>query len=136
MPESESSVGQRIQRYRQQKGISLNQLSKTTGVSKGYLWALEQDSSTDKRPSGETLYAIAETLGVTMSELLGKRLLTEPPDDVPDELREFAKEDGLAEREVRMLAAIQFRGERPRTKRRWRHIYESIQTSERLDEPG
>ena len=130
--ETGGSIGDRIHRYRREAGLSLNQLATQAQVSKGYLWSLENEP--DKRPSAETLYAVAKALGVTMSTLLGRRLLTEQPTDVPDSLRRFADERGLPEKDVLMLAGIEFRGVRPQTRERWEHIYNAIRISQALDE--
>ena len=130
--ETEETFGDRIRKYRDDAGLSLNQLASSAGVSKGYLWSLENEP--DKRPSAETLYAIAEALGVTMSSLLGRRLLTKQPTDIPDSLREFAEEKGLPETDVQMLVGIEFRGVRPQTRERWEHIYNAIRMSKALDE--
>lgn len=116
--------------------MSLNQLAERSGVSKGYLSALENEEHGDRRPSGETLYAIAEALGVTMSDLMGRRLLTEGDADIPPSLKEFAEEAGLPQRDIAMLAAIEFRGERPKSKERWSYIYNAIRTSADLDRPS
>ena len=130
--EPADSIGDRIRRYRGEAGLSLSQLAASAAVSKGYLWSLENEP--DKRPSAETLYAIAEALGVTMSTLLGRRLLATQPTDVPESLREFAEAKGLPESDVRMLAGIEFRGARPQTRERWEHIYNAIRLSRTLDE--
>ncbi len=130
--ETEESIGDRIYKYRHEAGLSLNQLATSAKVSKGYLWSLENEP--DKRPSAETLYAIAEALGVTMSTLLGRRLLTEQPTDIPESLREFANEKGLPIKDVRMLAGIEFRGVRPQSRERWEHIYNAIRMSRELDD--
>src|SRR5680860_911675 len=105
--------------------MSLSALAAKTEISKSYIWSLENDASAS-RPSGETLYKIASALGVTMSALLGRELLTDPPQDVPPGLAELAEEHGLPESDIRMLAAIQFRGDRPQTKERWAYIYNAI----------
>lgn len=112
--------------------MSLSQLATSSGISKGYLWTLENEPE-DKRPSAETLYAVAEALGVTMSELLGRQLLATTPDDVPESLRLFAKERELTASDVRMLAGIQFRGARPQSSERWQYIYDAIRMSRSLD---
>lgn len=127
-------IGARIRRFRDDSGLSLSALAAKAGVSKGYLHRLEGDS-TDARPSGKTLYALAEALGVTMSDLLGRKLLGPAQADVPAALRQFAEDEGLPEADVLMLAAIEFRGEAPRTKERWRYIYNAIETSRGLDRP-
>ncbi len=66
---------------------------------------------------------------------MGRALLAAPAGDIPDSLREFAEEAGLPEADVQMLASIQFRGEQPRTKERWRYIHTAISTSAAIDEP-
>lgn len=114
--------------------MSLNALAAATTISKSYLWSLENDP-TASRPSGDTLYKIARALGVTMSALLGQQLLTETNTDVPQGLQELADELQLPESDVRMLATIQFRGDRPQTKERWRYIYNAIRTSKDIDKP-
>lgn len=106
-------------------------------MSKGYLSTLENNDDTgtqSRRPSAETLYAIAKVLGVTISDLLGRKLLTTPNNEIPESLRQFAREEDLPEADVVMLAAIKFRGEAPRTVDRWRYIYTAIRTSESIDE--
>ena len=134
MPElARPSVGANIRAYRGEVGMSLNQLAERSGISKGYLSALENEEHGPRRPSGETLYAIAEALGVTMSDLMGRRLLTEGDAKIPPSLKEFAEEAGLPQRDVAMLAAIEFRGEHPKTKERWSYIYNAIRTSGDLD---
>lgn len=35
-----------------------------------------------------------------------------------------------------MLATIQFPGDRPQTKERWRYIYNAIRTSKDIDKPS
>jgi transcriptional regulator with XRE-family HTH domain len=127
-----SPVGQRIRKYRGDRGLSLGELAEKARVSKSYLWSLENDP-TASRPSGDTLYAIAEALGVTMSDLLGRKLLVDAPDKIPKSLKEFAAEARLPEADVRMLATIRFRGQQPQTKERWEYIYRAIRMSESID---
>jgi transcriptional regulator with XRE-family HTH domain len=132
-PEKQSVIGVNIRAYREEVGMSLNQLAERSGISKGYLSALENEEHATRRPSGETLYSVAEALGVTMSDLMGRKLLTEGPGEIPASLKEFAEEAGLPQRDVAMLAAIEFRGEPPRTRERWSYIYNAIRTSADLD---
>jgi transcriptional regulator with XRE-family HTH domain len=125
-------IGARIRSFRDERRLSLSRLAEEAGVSKGYLWSLENKPDS-RRPSAETLYAIASALGVTMADLMGRRLLSADDGEVPPSLREFAEEAGLPEADVDMLATIQFRGDRPQTKERWRYIYTAIRTSADLD---
>jgi transcriptional regulator with XRE-family HTH domain len=127
-----AGIGDQIRRFREESGLNLSQLAAEAGVSKGYLWNLENDQDA-RRPSADTLYSIAKALGVTMSDLMGRRLLPAATPRVPESLHEFADEEGLPEADLYMLASIQFRGEQPRTKERWRYIYTAITTSRAID---
>ena len=131
-PARKEQVGDRIRRYREQKGLKLTELATASNVSKGYLSNLEANPD-HKQPSGKTLYAIAKALGVTMSDLLGEKLIVSPTQKVSASLHEFAAEAQLPEADVQMLASIQFRGEQPKSKERWRHIYDAIRMSRQLD---
>lgn len=128
------AIGARIRRYREDKDLSLSQLAKDSGISKGYLWTLE-NGDTQSRPSANTLYAIAEALGVMMSDLAGRTLTYDAGDQsIPDSLLEFAEGRDLPEADIQMLASVQFRGERPSSVQRWEYIYNAIRHSEPMDE--
>lgn len=131
-PHDGVSIGERIRRYRSDVGLNLSQLAAAAGVSKGYLWSLENEPM-DRRPSAETLYGIAKALGVTMSDLMGRKLLAGTLLEIPDSLTQFANADGLPEADVHMLASISFRGEQPQTPERWRYIYQAIRGSASID---
>lgn len=61
------NIGSKIRRLRQSRGISLNDLSKLSGVSKGALSKLESGSSS---PRVDTLDAIATALRLPVGDLL------------------------------------------------------------------
>ena len=66
------------------------------------------------RPSGETLYAIAEALGVTMSDLLA---VDSSPISIRRPRRRCLSSPMTNFRaDVRTLASIRFRGDQPKTK--------------------
>ena len=65
----EAEIGKRIKAFRTQKRITLEQLAKQTGFTKGYLSKVE---TSKKSPPVSTLGIIARTLGVTISALLGE----------------------------------------------------------------
>lgn len=117
---------------REEQGISLSSLAAQSGVSKGYISTLE-NATEPKRPSGKTLYSLAEALGVTVAALLGHELVADPVGDLPPGLQEFATSAKLPSGDVKMLASIQFRGERPQTAERWGFIYNAIRGSRDLD---
>lgn len=128
-----SEFGRRLRSFRDDRGLSLSALAHQTGLSKGYLSSLETQHE-PRRPSAEVLYTIAQTLGVTMSDLMGRKLLAAAASQVPPSLEVYAAEDNLTEADIAMLASIQFRGEQPKTPARWRYIYQSIRGSTQLDE--
>ncbi len=127
------TVGDRIRRYRTDKGWNLTRLATETRLSKSYLSELEAISDATKRPSGQTLYGIATALGVTIADLLGERLAIKPTSKRPVSLLKFARDRHLPEADIEMLASIRFRGESPRTPERWAFIYDSIRNSRAMD---
>jgi hypothetical protein len=82
----------------------------------------------------DALHALAKALGVTIADLLGERLTASAEPGIDPALRELAEQDGLSQADVAMLASIEWRGEPPRTVRRWRHIYDAIVSSRSLDD--
>jgi transcriptional regulator with XRE-family HTH domain len=125
------ALGDRVKAYRIESGLSLSGLAAKANLSKSFVFAIEAGDA--PRPSGKTLYAIAEALGVTMSDLLGRKLLSETPGEQPPSLLEFAQEHRLPAADVTMLASIKFRGGQPQTKERWAHIYSAIRQTEWMD---
>jgi transcriptional regulator with XRE-family HTH domain len=136
LTESVETLGQRIRRFRADAGLTPSELAERASVSKSYISSLESDTEPERKPSAEILYKLARSLGVAMSDLLGKTPLLAPRNERTPELLDFAAEYRLPEADIDMLASIQFRGERPRTVDRWRFIYEAIKHSEGLDRPS
>jgi hypothetical protein len=58
---------------------------------------------------------------------------TPPATGIPDSLREFAEDRKLIEADIEMLSNIRFRGEPPRSARRWAMIYDAIRMSRSID---
>lgn len=131
---SDNGVGDRLKGYRKGLGMSQADLARKAKVSAAYISELE--SGLGKRPSGEILLRLGDALEVTIAELLGQDIRPgdgDPP--VPDtSLLEFAKERKLPRSDVAMLASIRFRGDPPRTSRRWAMIFDTIVASRTLDE--
>jgi transcriptional regulator with XRE-family HTH domain len=121
-------IGQQIKRRREESGRSLSQLADDAGISKGYLWKLEQGKA-EVRPSADTLYKIARALGTSMSSLIGKSVLVETPGNLPPALIEFADSEELGERDRAMLAQINFRGKQPERAEDWAFIWNAIKRS-------
>ncbi len=97
-------------------------------MAKSYLSNLE-NSKHEVRPSGRTLYQIAEALGTTMSDLMGTRILVEPTKSRPPSLLAFAKTAQLTDRDVEMLAGINFRGHQPSDEESWAFVWRVIRMS-------
>ena len=119
-----------MKQLRGEQGLSLSELARLSGVSKGYLSQVERLNET--RPSASTLFALAKALGTSVAALLGEREGDDAEGqqtDIPDSLRQFAEEARLPPAEVRMLAAIRYRGSAPSGKDDWRYLYESIRRS-------
>lgn len=125
-------LGERIRRYRSQKRMTQANLAKAAHMSAAYLSELEGGAG--KRPSGRVLLGLSEALGVTIADLLGRDIRPAEKDELPPGLAEFAGERGLPDADVEMLASIRFRGDPPRTRRRWAMIYDTIRTSAGLDD--
>lgn len=56
-------LGEKLSELRKNKGLTLEKLAEAAGMSKSYVWELENRDS--QRPSAEKLTALADVLGVT-----------------------------------------------------------------------
>lgn len=126
-----STIGERITRLRTDKSLSLGELANRAAVSKSYLSTVER--GTGSRPGASVLHRIAQALGVTLADLIGRQIVADPVLVIPPALRDLARERRLPPRDVEMLAGISFRGDAPQTKERWIFIYEAIKNSAAMD---
>ncbi len=126
-----SRLAVNLRKYRADKEMTQTAVARSSGVSNTYLSELE--SGAGRRPSGDVLLRLADALGVTIADLLDRSITPAAVNALPDGLAEFAALQGLPEADVQMLASIRFRGEPPRTPRRWQHIYDAIRMSRPLD---
>jgi len=132
--QTDEGLGERLRRFRTDKGLSQAELARAAQLSPAYLSELEGGAG--KRPSGRVLLALGDALGVTIADLLGRRIAPESEPALPPSLVEFAKRRGIPDGDVKMLASIRFRGDPLRSERRWEMIYDTIRTSRGLDEEG
>lgn len=65
------AVGQRVRSARTARGLSVGALARAAGIGKGSLSELENGA---RNPNLSTLYALANSLGLPVSHLLGERL--------------------------------------------------------------
>lgn len=123
-------IGTNVKKYREMRSLTLPDLALRAGVSKAFLWEIESGNS--KRPGAETLFRIAEALGVTIAHLMGKApeadgaAWIEP--EINDGLRAFINErkrqgQPLDADEVESLSFVQLKGGRPQTKEQWAVVY-------------
>jgi len=67
MEEMRRNLGQQLKKLRQQRGMSLDEISKLTDVSKGQLAQMEKGES---NPTVSTIWKIADGLKISFSSLL------------------------------------------------------------------
>lgn len=128
-----SALAENLKRLRTDKRLSQAAVCRQAEVSPAYLSELE--SGQGSRPSGQVLMRLANVLGVTIAELLGESVRPGTSVAQPDpSLLEFARDRKLPGSDVEMLSGIRFRGDPPRTTRRWAMIYDTIVSSQMLDE--
>jgi transcriptional regulator with XRE-family HTH domain len=114
-------IGSRITDRRIAVGMSLSELARRAGISKGYLSRLESGGA--QRPGFEVIARLAAALGTTPAEL------ATPPDapiGTDFTLLEFALKHDLPAEDLEMLAHVRYRGRTPRTERDWWFLYEAI----------
>lgn len=128
------SIGDRIKEERTSKGLSLDKLSKLSGVSKTYLAELEKEQKAN--PSAEVLVRIATALNVSLPYLIeGEKQedISEKP--IPKTLREFALEKNLTLSQIIQLMqtenlGIAHRGKRVEgdqlSKEAWEKLYNAL----------
>lgn len=61
-------LGEKLHELRKQKKLTLDKLAELSGLSKSYIWELENRES--QRPSAEKLTALADVLGVAPTYFL------------------------------------------------------------------
>ena len=134
MPQLDT-VGQRINHIRSERGLTLEKLANLSGLSKSFVWEVEQDRS---GISGRRLLQVANVLGASLDYLLrGAPVPKEyelQPIEVPHNLGDLAQELGLGYRQTMMLLEIERsivarRGGGPqgtRSKDEWRSLYDAV----------
>jgi transcriptional regulator with XRE-family HTH domain len=134
------SLAERIRKAREKAEMTLDQLAKAAGVSKTYVWELEQDTDGTKKPSAELLLKIANALSITLADLMG--LPSVKADnrtvELSESLQEFAErmrklKTPLTEVEIRDLATTRFRGGQPKTADDWHDLYRVLKRSVKAD---
>ena len=126
MPEN-TSISQKLKELRQERGISVRELSERSGLSQPYIWQIESERR--KNPSASKLKQLAEALGVGIEDFLGQPADLSDVDlnDLPKSLQQFVDKRGTAlklrKEDVTMLRHISYRGRRPEKVEDWELIF-------------
>lgn len=98
-------LGEKIQRLRKEKKLTLEQLAEKSESSKSYIWELENKAP--PRPSADKLSKIASQLGVTMEYLLDQEQKVTVA-DATDEMffREYRKMDADTKKKIRAMVDL------------------------------
>ena len=135
MSQQTETVGQRINYVRTQQGLTLERLAQQAGLSKSFLWEVEQDRS---GISGKRLLQVADALSASIEYLLrgGSTVETEKPRsiEIPTELSEVAQELGLSYQQTLALlqvarTIVAYRSGKRRgrkNKEDWRSLYRDL----------
>jgi len=103
----QETVGQRINYIRKHKAYTLDYLAKRAGVSKSFLWEVENNRS---GISGERLLRVANALEASLEFLLRGQPTPEnyraPAIEIPVELSELAEELSLTYKQTLTLLEI------------------------------
>lgn len=100
-----TALGEKINKLRKEKGLTLEQLAERTGSSKSYIWELENKNP--PRPSANKLSKIAAELGVTMDYLIDQeQKITEA--DATDEMffRKYRLMDPDVKKKIRKMVEL------------------------------
>lgn len=100
-----TTLGEKINRLRKVKRLTLDQLAEKAGSSKSYIWELENKNP--PRPSAEKLSKIAKPLGVTLDYLIDdEHKITEA--DATDEMffRKYQKMDNPTKTKIRKMVDL------------------------------
>jgi len=129
-PKNEPSLGDLLRTLREERGMSLFELEKASGVGRGYIWELEKEAKDN--PSIDILQKIARGLDVPVSKLIGEpRAESGASAQEPPGFKEFLEKEASAgtpvpPEDIEWLRPIMYRGRRPRTADDWSLLYELV----------
>lgn len=97
-----TKLAEKLRTQRTEKGLSLDALAKQAGLSKSYLWELENRE--DTKPSVEKLQAVATVLDVDVAFFLDDSV-GEPSEDHRDRqfFRNYTKLDAPSKERLRNI---------------------------------
>lgn len=91
--------GKNIKQIRESKNIGVNELSRISGISAGYISALERDEK--RNPSVNTLERLAQALGVTIDDIMKTDLTNY-------DIEKFDKKSALLREETALFETGEF----------------------------
>ncbi|WP_272867409.1 helix-turn-helix domain-containing protein [[Bacillus] enclensis] len=97
-------VGEALKLYREERGMTINELSHLAGISKSYISSIER--GLQKNPSIKVLQRLADTLDISLSQLLEFTTESISIDEEWLHLVNKAMEEGLTKKDF--LEYIQF----------------------------
>lgn len=101
----QNALGEKIQRLRKEKGLTLDKLAALTESSKSYIWELENKNP--PRPSAEKLARIANQLEVSIDYLLDDQdTITEEEAVDARFYREYRKMTPDTRKKIREMAKL------------------------------
>jgi transcriptional regulator with XRE-family HTH domain len=119
--------GENVRTERKKQGYSQEDLAEKVDISRTYLSQIEQGRA--QNLSLRLAQRLSTVLGIKSPYQEDNEGEEKDEEDIPQSLREFAEEDGLPPEDVRMLAGIEYRGERPQDPQQWRILYNVIKTA-------
>lgn len=132
------SLAERLRAARKQVGLTLEQLAAAADVSKTYLWELEHDVESLKKPSADVLLKLVDPLRTSIADLLNEPVVTVNKAKVAvsrslDEFRNWMAQIGepLSVEEFQDLAGMRFRGGQPKSKDDWHDLYRTLKRTTR-----
>lgn len=91
-------IGERVQRLRLAKGLSITELAERAGVAKSYLSSIERDIQSN--PSIQFLEKVGKVLGISVEEFLQTKELDQMDREWSDLVRE-AMSSGVSKEEFK-----------------------------------
>lgn len=111
------SFGYTLKRFREERGLSLRELGKLSGMDYAYIHRLEKGRKT--APSEDTVATLARTLKLDSRKTRMLRFLA-GRDPRPELIEVFLEDYERPLEDFESLAQMSFRGKRPETKEEWR----------------
>ena len=119
-----AEFGDLVRRRRNEERLSQSDLAKAVGISRVYLSQIERGVAANL--SNAIAKRLIEYLGIVpVAEGNRKRSST----TLPEGLREFQEACRVSDADVAMLATLQFRGKKPKTKEQWKQLYNIIKAT-------